>query len=145
MQISFNGIKALKEREGFKKEAYLDTGGVWTIGYGTTVWKDQPVTPGMVMNEAEAEEALRADLAWAQTAVNRLVKTKLTQNMYDALVSFVYNIGESAFARSTMLRLLNIGLYREAGAQFDRWIYDNGEKVKGLIIRRKGERRQFEL
>jgi lysozyme len=98
----------------------------------------------MRVTEKEAEADLEADLAWAQTAVNQLVKVKLSQNMFDALVSFVYNVGESAFKKSTMLRLLNMGLYQMAGAQFMRWVYDNGEKIGGLLNRRREERKQFE-
>ena len=144
MQVSFNGIKALKEYEGFEANAYKDTGGVWTIGYGTIRWNDRPVEQGMVITEKEAELALQADLAWAQTAVNKLVKVPLKQNMFDALVSFVYNIGENAFSRSTMLQLLNSKQYDAAAKQFDRWKFDNGKEIKGLVIRRAKERRMFE-
>jgi lysozyme len=144
MQVSFNGIKALKEYEGFEANAYKDTGGVWTIGYGTIRWNDRPVEQGMVITEKEAELALQADLAWAQTAVNKLVKVPLKQNMFDALVSFVYNIGENAFSRSTMLQLLNSKQYEAAAKQFDRWKFDNGKEIKGLVVRRAKERRMFE-
>lgn len=144
MQISYSGIAFLKEREGFRKEAYLDTGGVWTIGFGTIKWKGKPVEAGQTISDKEAEIALVEDLAWAQTAVNKLVKVKLTQNMFDALVSFVYNIGESAFSKSTLLRVLNVGNYNEVGAQFERWVYDNGKVVKGLLARRQLERSLFE-
>lgn len=144
MQISFNGIQLLKEFEGFKKEAYKDTGGVWTIGYGTIKWLGKPVEQGMTITEKEAELALQADLAWAQTAVNKLVKVPLKQNMFDALVSFVYNIGERAFSRSTLLRKLNARDYAGAAAQFPRWRFDNGVEVRGLANRRARERKLFE-
>ena len=103
MQMSFNGLEALKKFEGFKEEAYKDTGGVWTIGYGTIRWLGKPVEAGQTITQKEAELALQADLAWAQTAVNKLVKVPLKQHMFDALVSFVYNVGEEAFRKSTML------------------------------------------
>lgn len=144
MQISFNGIQFLKRWEGFKAEAYKDTGGVWTIGYGTIKWMGKPVEQGMKMTEKEAELALQADLAWAQTAVNQLVRYPLTQNMFDALVSFVYNVGESAFRRSTLLRLLNQGRVADAAKQFERWKFDNGKVVQGLLNRREAERALFE-
>jgi lysozyme len=143
MQISFNGIKALKEYEGFEPKAYKDTGGVWTIGYGTIKWLGKPVEQGMVITEKEAELALQADLAWAQTAVNQLVRVPLTQFQYDALVSFVYNIGENAFMKSTLLRILNEKKYLEAAQQFDRWVNDNGKLIKGLIVRRSKEKLMF--
>lgn len=144
MILSYNGGKLLKELEGFKNEAYLDTGGVWTIGYGTTRIDDKPVEPGMTCTEELAQVWLQTDLAWAQTAVNQLVKVPLKQTQYDALVSFVYNIGENAFSKSTMLKLLNGALYGDAAKQFDRWVFDNGVKVNGLVNRRKRERQVFE-
>lgn len=144
MQISQRGIDALKEHEGLRTRAYRDVAGVWTIGYGTIKIKGKPVEAGMTCTLQEAEEWLRDDLAWAQTAVNRLVKVGLTQSMYDALVSFVYNVGESAFARSTMLRKLNTGDYAGAAEQFDRWIFAGGKPVRGLVNRRRVERSMFE-
>jgi lysozyme len=143
MQISFNGINTLKTFEGFRKDAYLDTGGVWTIGYGTIRWKDKPVEQGMTITEPEAELALQADLAWAQTAVNQLVRVPLKQTMFDSLVSFVYNVGESAFRKSTMLRKLNNKDYVGAGNEFPRWVFDNGKEIKGLVARRRIEQSMF--
>ena len=143
MQISFNGIAFLKEREGYKDKAYKDTGGVWTIGYGTTKVDGRPVEAGMTCTEKQATQWLTDDLAQAQTAVNKLVKVPLKQNQFDALVSFVYSIGDHAFSRSTLLRLLNAGQYAKAAAEFDKWIYDNGKVVKGLQLRRNYERSLF--
>lgn len=139
MQISYNGLKLLKELEGFRKEAYLDTGKVWTIGYGTTRVEGKPVEAGLTCTEAQAEKWLSDDIAWAQTAVNKLVKVPLKQGMFDALVSFVYNVGEDQFRRSTLLRLLNLKQYIEAGKQFLLWKYDNGKVIQGLINRRHKE------
>lgn len=144
MQISFNGLQFLKDGEGFRKEAYKDTGGVWTIGYGTIKWLGKPVEQGMTMTEKEAELALQADLAWAQTAVNKLVKAPLSQNMFDALVSFVYNIGENAFMKSTLLRKLNARDYKGAAQEFLRWKFDNGKEIQGLLNRRIKEKALFE-
>jgi lysozyme len=139
MQISYNGLTLLKELEGFRSESYLDTGGVWTIGYGTTRVKGKPVEAGLTCTEAEAAQWLSDDIAWAQTAVNKLVKVPLKQGMFDALVSFVYNVGEDQFRRSTLLRLLNLKQYIEAGKQFLLWKYDNGKVVQGLLNRRHKE------
>ena len=136
MQISYNGLNLLKELEGFRKDAYLDTGGVWTIGYGTTRVEGKPVEAGLTCTEAQAEKWLSDDIAWAQTAVNKLVKVPLKQGMFDALVSFVYNVGEEQFRRSTLLRLLNLGQHIEAGKQLLRWKYDNGKVINGLMNRR---------
>ena len=136
MQISYNGLNLLKELEGFRSESYLDTGGVWTIGYGTTRVEGKPVEAGLTCSEAQAQDWLSQDISWAQTAVNKLVKVPLKQGMFDALVSFVYNVGEEQFRRSTLLRLLNLGQHIEAGKQLLRWKYDNGKVVNGLMNRR---------
>lgn len=144
MQLSYNGLEALKEHEGFRNKAYLDTGGVWTIGYGTTKINGKPVEAGQQCSLAESVEWLKQDLAWAQTAVNKGVKVPLKQSQFDALVSFVYNIGEASFTKSTLLRLLNEGNYVDAAKQFDRWVYDNGRKIPGLAARRAVERSMFE-
>lgn len=143
MQISYSGIQSLKELEGFRDKAYKDTGDVWTIGYGTIRWLGKPVEAGQTITEKEAQLALQNDLAWAQTAVNQLVRVPLKQHMFDALVSFVYNIGADAFAKSTMLRLLNGGLYSAATDQFKRWNKDNGKVIPGLVSRRKIEESMF--
>ena len=143
MQISYRGKELLKELEGFRHHACLEPGGVWTIGYGTTKIDGKPVEAGQTVTEVQAQKWLDEDLAWAQTAVNKLVKVKLTQNMFDALVSFVYNIGESAFAKSTLLRLLNLKQYVEAAKQFERWKFDNGKEIKGLVTRRIKETAMF--
>lgn len=144
MQISFKGIETLKELEGFRSKAYKDTGGVWTIGYGTTILNGNPVEPGQCITEAEAQIALRLALAISQTVVNKSVRVTVTQSMFDALVSFVYNVGMTAFKNSTMLVKLNFRDYKGAAKQFDRWVYDNGKIIPGLVSRRKIERALFE-
>jgi len=144
MQISFNGIEALKEHEGFRKVSYRDTGDVWTIGYGSTHIHGRLVQQGDTVSIAEATVQLLSDLAWAQTAVNQLVKVQLKQNQFDALVSFVYNVGEEAFMKSTLLRKLNAKDYAGAGGEFPRWNKDNGRIIPGLVARREVERSLFE-
>lgn len=144
MQLSYNGINALKEHEGFRSNAYKETGGVWTIGYGTIKVEGRPVEPGMVCTIEQATQWMYSDLAWAQTAVNKLVRAPLAQHQFDALVSFVYNIGEAAFARSTMLRKLNAQDFIGAAKEFDRWNKDNGKTIAGLTARRAVERSMFE-
>jgi len=148
MQISYVGKNRLKEREGYRDKAYQDSKGVWTIGYGTIKIDGKPVEAGMTCTREQAEQWLYADLAWAQTAVNKLVRVALAQHQFDALVSFVYNIGEANFATSTMLKKLNVLDLIGAGAEFPRWnkITKNGKLVveNGLTNRRLSEREQFE-
>lgn len=133
------GINLIKYYEGLRLKAYQDTGGVWTIGYGHT----KGVKKGMVITEERAEELLREDLLEAEQAVYQLVPYGLAQHQFDALVSFVFNVGKNAFKKSTLLRLMLIGDILGASQQFGRWVYDNGKKLNGLIERREAERKLF--
>ncbi len=106
MRMSPSGIELLKRFEGLELEAYQDIAGIWTIGYGHT---GDDVRPGMRITEREAEALLRRDLRPREDAVDRHVTVPLNQNEFDALVSFVYNVGIEGFRRSTALRRLNNG------------------------------------
>lgn len=133
-------VNIIKKHEGLRLEAYLPTpNDVWTIGYGHTHTTKQ----GMKITEDQAEKLLYLDIAWAEEAVKGLVKVPLTQNQFDALVSFVFNVGAGAFAKSTLLRFLNTGDYTNAAAQFLRWNKQKGRILNGLTKRREEERRLF--
>ncbi len=106
MRISDSGLGLLKLFEGLELESYQDIAGIWTIGYGHA---GTDVKPDMHISEREAEALLRRDLKSREGTVDRLVRVPLNQNEFDALVSLVYNIGSSAFGRSTALRRLNKG------------------------------------
>lgn len=137
MNLSPQGLDAIKGFEQLRLTAYLDTGGVWTIGYGHT----RSALAGMQISEARALMLLTEDVAEAVAAVNRLVSCPLAQYEFDALVSFVFNIGQSAFKTSTMLRLINARSdHMCIAAEFLRWVYDNGKKIAGLETRRRKER-----
>lgn len=133
MNISDNGLEVIQDDEGCRLYSYLDTGGVWTIGVGHT---GPDVVQGMTATMEQVLEWLRGDTAEAQETVNRLVTVPLTQNQFDALVNFVFNIGEPQFASSTLLKKLNKGDYEGAGQQFLRWDKDNGRQILGLLKRR---------
>jgi GH24 family phage-related lysozyme (muramidase) len=135
MKISQQGVKKLEQREGKRNKAYKDTKGIWTIGVGHT---GPNVYEGLAWTDQQIEDALRDDLAWAEQTVNESVKVVLTQNQYDALVSFVFNIGATAFKKSTLLKLLNQGLYDMAAEAFLMW-----NKPPEIIGRRNSEREQF--
>jgi GH24 family phage-related lysozyme (muramidase) len=138
--MKINNISLIKKHEGLRLEAYLPTpNDVWTIGYGHTHTTKQ----GMKITEKQAEALLRKDIAWAEKAVNNLVVVPLTQNQFDALVSFVFNVGEGAFSTSTLLRLLNSGDYNGAANQFLRWNKQKGRVLNGLTKRREEERKLF--
>lgn len=136
MKLSLNGQGFIKKWESCRLKAYLDGGGVWTIGWGHT---GPEVRKGLVWTQQQADDTFTNDVAPREGYVNSLVKVKLTQNQFDALVSLVYNIGGTAFRNSTLLKLLNSGDYKSIPAQFWRWNMDNGIVIKGLTNRRKGE------
>jgi lysozyme len=138
-KTSENGLHFIREAEGCRLTAYQDSGGVWTIGVGHTAG----VKPGQRATMAEVEEWLREDVGDSEDAVASLVKVALTQNQYDALVSFVFNLGATQFSDSTLLKKLNAGDYKGAQGQFKRWVYDNGEIQPGLVKRRNGEAMLF--
>lgn len=145
MRTTDQGIKLLKSFEGFRSKAYLDSAGVWTIGYGSTFG----VKPGDVIDDAAATHLLYKEVEGFEFFLERAVKVPLTSYQWDALICFVYNIGTSAFSKSTLLKLLNAGDYRGAALQFQRWdkirIRPSGRVVplKGLTVRRKRERDLF--
>lgn len=141
---SERGLELIKISEGLETEAYPDpgnriTGEPWTIGYGHT----RGVRRGDTCTEEQATEWLRSDLEEAERAVRRLVDVSLTQMQFDALVSFVFNIGASAFGNSTLLRLLNAGDAAGAAHQFKRWNRGSGGVLPGLVTRRAAERDLF--
>lgn len=139
-QYSERGLDLTREFEGCRLQAYQDTGLVWTIGYGHT----KGVKSGDECDMKQAVQWLREDVQEAVDAVNRLVKVKINQAQFDALVDFVFNLGAGAFAKSTLLRMLNAYDYVGATAQFARWNKDNGKVVAGLTRRRAAEAKMFE-
>lgn len=138
-RMNDKGIRLLKAFEGLRLQAYQDSVGVWTIGYGTTA----NVRPGMVITEAQAEELMRRDLNRFERAVDDLVTVPLNSDQFSALVSFAYNVGEGALASSTLLRLLNQRNYQGAADQFLRWDKAGGRALAGLTRRRRAERALF--
>ncbi|OCZ20281.1 lysozyme [Acinetobacter pittii] len=142
--ISEKGYELIRGFEGFRNTAYLDTGSVPTIGFGTIKYPNgKAVRMGDTCTRAQAEEWLKNDCKWVDACLDKYVKVKVTQNQFDALASFVYNVGETAFIKSTMLAVLNQGNYIAAANQFDRWIFDNGKRINGLVNRRAAEKKLF--
>ena len=135
MKISEKGIEFIKKHEGCVLKAYQCQAGVWTIGYGHTA----NVTPGMVISQDEADNMLLSDLGWAETAVNGRNLT-LNQNQYDALVSFVFNVGVPAFLKS---KLKDIVMINPDDPQIRTtllaWNKVQGKESEGLKRRRNDE------
>jgi lysozyme len=140
VKTSEAGLDHIEQSEGIRYTAYLDTGGVWTIGVGHT---GPEVVKGLRATDEQVRAWLEEDVREAEDAVNRLVKVELTQNQFDMLVSFVFNVGEGQFKKSTMLKLINAGDMEGAAAQFPRWCYDNGKMIQGLLNRRLAEQKIF--
>lgn len=139
MKTSNKGIDLIKKFEGCKLKAYKCPAGVWTIGYGHT----KGVKEGDTCTIAQAEELLKQDLKIFECEIQDLVKVKLNQNQFDALVSFIYNVGAGAFQDSTMRKFINAGHFPLAAGQFDRWVYAKGVKLNGLVKRRAAEKELF--
>ncbi|NOX83213.1 MAG: lysozyme [Alphaproteobacteria bacterium] len=129
MKISERGINLLKSFEGLELEAYQDIAGIWTIGYGHT---GDDVEPGMRISEREAEALLRKDLKPREDAIDRFASVSLNQNEFDALVSFVYNVGAAAFGGSTARKRLNRGGGDRIGAA-DALAWWNKATVNGVL------------
>lgn len=141
MNVGAAGLALIKGFEQCRLIAYQDQHGVWTIGWGHT---GPEVHEGLQWTQAQADGALEADLQAAVSAVNRSVRVAVNQNQFDALVSFVFNVGAEAFAGSTLLRLLNGGYPNLAASQFPYWDHVDGVENNGLLHRRDAEQQLFE-
>ena len=139
-----NGKSIIKYCEGLRLTSYVCPAGKPTIGWGHTYG----VKLGRTISEAEAEILLDHDYQQAEDDVLELVTVPLTDNQLGALTSFVFNLGQGNFSKSTLLRKINASDFAGAAAEFDKWVYAtvNGVKTKlsGLVVRRKLERSLFE-
>ena len=140
MKISAEGLSLIKKFEGCELEAYQCSAGVWTIGYGHT--KD--IEEGMTITKEQAEEMLVDELHEYESYVNEYVTVELEQNQFDALVSWVYNLGPTNLKSSTMLKVLNSGDFDGVPAQIKRWNKAGGNVLEGLVRRREAEALLFQ-
>lgn len=144
---SDNAINLIKQFEGFRSKPYLCPAGVATIGYGTTEYsngdkvtlKDSPLT------EQDATDELEDFVAHIDAGLYARLKN-LNQNQFDALVSFIYNLGFGNFERSTLYKKLcqRVPDYRGAAEEFGKWVKAGGKTLEGLVKRRAAERALFE-
>jgi lysozyme len=145
MKLSAAGLSVKKYFESCKLEAYPDPGSKdghpWTIGWGHT---GPEVVKGLVWTQQKADDTLIKDSGRFEIVVNKYVKVTLTQGQFDALVLFVFNVGEDAFRNSTLLRKLNVREYTDAANQFLKWIYNDGKVMLGLVRRRTAERALYD-
>ncbi len=134
------GVKLIKFYESLRLKTYRDIKGIKTIGYGHT---GDDVVDGQQIDEPTAELLLRHDLTTAEDTVSRCVRTPLSDDEFSACVSLCFNIGATAFAKSTLVQLLNQSKFKEAANQFLVWDKANGQVVGGLLARRRAERDMF--
>ena len=141
MVISKKGLELIKEFEGLRLKAYLDSAGVPTIGFGTIRYPDgTKVKMGDVCTEKQADEWLLYEVTEKTRSINTLVKMSINQNQFDALCSFAYNVGTGALGKSTLLKRVNINPFDQLiRSEFLKWNRAGGAVVKGLTIRRTKE------
>ena len=148
MITSGRGRALIKSFESCRLYAYEDSGGVLTVGWGHT---GPDVYPGLQWTQAHADDMFDDDLRKFEEGVNELLRVSVTQDQFDALVSFAYNVGldqdadtkAEGLGDSTLLRLVNSGDVEGAALEFHKWNHDNGVVVAGLTRRRKAEENLF--
>lgn len=145
MKASENAYKIIKEYESLRLKTYLCPAGIRTIGYGHT---GTDVMLGMEINEELANAYLKLDVAATENAINKLLKTQVTQNQFDALVSFTFNVGAGNLQNSTLLKKINTGNHADVANEFLKWnkARKDGKLVElpGLTKRRNQEKQLFE-
>jgi lysozyme len=140
MNISKEGLSLIKKFEGCELEAYKCAAGVLTIGYGST----KGVKEGDTITQEEADKLLLHEMNEYEGYINDAVTVDLKQNQFDALVSWVFNLGPANLKASTMLKVLNNKEYDDVPAQIKRWNKAGGKVLQGLIRRREAEALLFE-
>ncbi|MBL0941587.1 MAG: lysozyme [Alphaproteobacteria bacterium] len=137
LQTSKRGIEMIKQFEGLKLRSYLCPAGYKTIGYGHM--KRFAISSDEEITEAQAENLLQDDLLRTEASLRRLIYALLSQNQFDALVSFTFNLGAGALQRSTLRRRVNDQCHDEVPREFRRWIFVGGRRSLGLLRRRNAE------
>lgn len=139
MKASVDAYELIKQFEGLRLEAYLCPAGIWTIGYGHT----SDVSPNSFITIQEADEYLHRDVASVEMQLNKL-NLSLCQCQWDAIVSFVFNVGIGNFKASTLLAKIRINPDDNSIMdEFLRWVYANGKVMRGLQKRRLAEMKLY--
>jgi lysozyme len=136
------GIALIKQYEGLRLTTYKDAVGIPTIGYGHV---ENPIPPGgtRTITAEDAEQILREDLQRFEHDVNNMLTVEVTQNQFDALVSFAFNLGPANLKSSTLLRKVNSGDFNGAAEEFPKWNHAGGQVLAGLTARRNAEKTCF--
>ena len=132
--------RKIKEFEGCKLKAYVDQGGILTIGYGYT---GPEVTQGMTITQLAADSLLSDKLRILGVEVTKILTVPVTQNQFDALISLAYNIGIGNLRGSTLLKKLNNSDYKGAAEEFLKWHFVKAVPNEGLLKRREAEKALF--
>ena len=140
MKISQEGLSLIKKFEGCELEAYKCAAGVWTIGYGST----KGVKEGDTITQDGADKLLAEEMHEYEGYINDMVTSDLKQNEFDALVSWVFNLGPSNLSSSTLLNRLNNKMWDDVPNQIKRWNKAGGVVLQGLVRRREAEALLFE-
>lgn len=145
MILNDEGKKLIKDFEGLKLEAYLDVGGVPTIGYGTIKYPNgNRVKIGDKITKEQADEYFESDIKYFTKNVSKAVSANLNSNQFSALVSFTYNLGIGNLSKSTLLKRVNLNPNDpEIANEFAKWINVNGKPVNGLKRRRQEESKLY--
>lgn len=139
MKASVDAYELIKQFEGLRLKAYLCPAGIWTIGYGHT----SDVSPNSCITIQEADEYLHRDVASVELQLNKL-NLSLSQCQWDAIVSFVFNVGIGNFKASTLLAKIRINPDDNSIMdEFLRWVYANGKVMRGLHKRRLAEMKLY--
>ncbi|MCE1184185.1 MAG: lysozyme [Rhodocyclales bacterium] len=143
LNTSPRGIALIESFEGFSAMPYLCPAGKLTIGVGHVILKSEPYLRTATLTPLQARALLRADLCTVEVFLNAALPAGFSQFRFDALVSLVFNIGTGAFARSTLLKRVKAGDLTSAEAEFTKWVFSNGQRLRGLEIRRTCEAMMF--
>jgi lysozyme len=138
MAIAKSTLSFITKEEGVRYRAYQDSKGLWTIGVGHLIKSNEPHLMKETLTQQEVDKLLESDLKWCDEAVANSVRVPLTQPQYDALYSLCFNIGETQFKKSTVVKRLNTGDYKGAADAILMW-----NKPAVLENRRKRERDLF--
>lgn len=143
MRTSIKAIDLIKQYEGCELKVYKDSKDFLTVGYGHKILPQDRLKLNQTITQEQADSFLAFDLARTEAGVDRLLHVDVTDNQFDALVSFAFNIGVGALERSSLLNNLNTKRFTTAADELLQWNHSGGVVVKGLLLRRTAERSLF--
>ena len=145
MQASQNAINLIKQFEGCRYHPYRDSVGLWTVVYGHLIGdgKSLPSGDNRIFTQEEIDSFLVNDLTRTESGINMLLRVPVTQNQYDALCSFCYNLGIGTFQKSTLLKDINAKMWDAAANDLLKFHFAGGVSQPGLVKRRQAEHDLF--